>query len=339
MARRKQLDKESIVQKSRPLSALWQSELNLIEFKILDVYLSKINSHSPEQRRVNFEKGELERLFDVDRIRTDELRGHLKKLMSPIELSSSQNDLHLMTLFEEARCEKDSQGIWQIRLECTQKAMKYFFNVENLGYLRYKLKCITGLQSRYSYVLFVYVEANRFKKEWTVSVSELREILNCSDDNLYSQFKYLNNRILKRAYAELIKKTPCRFDYEPIRTGRAVTDVRFTVIDFPSIDEPISKEVPGQLDIFGKSDTLELWGGACNNEFSRAEMAQLAEVLRLIPSDKFSPYAVNDDIDLQRYHYLAEKYAAMKRVNEKKAVKNCFSYMLAILKADAGIKP
>ena len=162
--------------------------------------------------------------------------------------------------------------------------------------------------------------------------------MNCSDDNLYSQFKYLNNRILKRAYAELIKKTPCRFDYEPIRTGRAVTDVRFTVIDFPSIDEPISKEVPGQLDIFGKSDTLELWGGACNNEFSRAEIAQLAEVLRLIPSDKFSPYVVNDDIDLQRYHYLAEKYAAMKRVNEKKAVKNCFAYMLAILKADAGIK-
>ena len=337
MARRKQLDKNSIVQKSRPLSALWQSDFNLTEFKILDVYLSKINSHNPDQRRVDFEKGELERLFDVDRIRTDELRGHLKKLMSPIELSSNQNELHLMTLFEEARCEKDELGIWQIRLECTQKAMRYFFNIESLGYLRYKLKCVTELQSRYSYILFVYIEANRFKKDWVVSVPELREILNCSDDNLYLQFKYLNNRILKRAYAELMEKTPCRFTYEPIRTGRVVSDVRFTVEEFPSIDEPESKEVAGQLDVYGKTDLIELWGEACNNEFTRSEMAQLAEVLRLIPSDKFSPYAVSGDIDLQRYHYLAEKYAAIKRINEKKPIKNRFSYMLAILKKDAGI--
>lgn len=337
MARRKQLDKNSIVQKSRPLSALWQSDFNLTEFKILDVYLSKINSHNPDQRRVDFEKGELERLFDVDRIRTDELRRHLKKLMSPIELSSNQNELHLMTLFEEARCEKDDLGIWQIHLECTQKAMRYFFNIENLGYLRYKLKCVTELQSRYSYVLFVYIESNRFKKEWVVSVSELREILNCSDDNLYLQFKYLNNRILKRAYAELMEKTPCRFTYEPIRTGRVVNDVRFIVEEFPNIDEPGSKEIPGQLDIYGKTDQIELWSEACNSEFTRAEITQFAEVLRLIPSDKFSPYTVNGDIDLQRYHYLAEKYAAMNRANENKTIKNRFSYILAILKKDAGI--
>lgn len=337
MARRKQLDKNSIVQKSRPLSALWQSDFNLTEFKILDVYLSKINSHNPDQRRVDFEKGELERLFDVDRIRTDELRRHLKKLMSPIELSSNHNELHLMTLFEEACCEKDDLGIWQIHLECTNKAMRYFFNIENLGYLRYKLKCVTELQSRYSYVLFVYIESNRFKKEWVVSVSELREILNCSDDNLYLQFKYLNNRILKRAYAELMEKTPCRFTYEPIRTGRVVSNVRFTVEEFPSIDEPKPKEIPGQLDIYGKTDQIELWSEACNSEFTRAEITQFAEVLRLIPSDKFSPYAVNGDIDLQRYHYLAEKYAAMNRANENKTIKNRFSYILAILKKDAGI--
>lgn len=338
MGRKQPLDEHNIVQKSKPLLALWQSSFNLTEFKILDVYLSKINSHVPEQRRVEIEKGELEQIFNVERIRTDELTDHLLKLMSPINLSSTKNELHLLSLFEEARCEKDENGIWQIRLECTQKAMKYFFNVENLGYLRYKLRCITELQSRYSYILFVYVESNRYKKEWSVSVAELREILNCTDDSLYSQFKYFNNRILKRAYAELMLKTPCRFTYVPVRSGRNVTSVVFKIDEFLSINEPDQSERSGQLDIFGNTDSITLWSEACNKEFTTAEINQLSEILRLIPADKFSPYVVNEDIDLQRYHYLAEKYAAMNRVAEKKSIKNRFAYMLAILKADAEIK-
>ena len=50
------------VQKSKPLFSLWKSDLTLAEFKILDTYLSRINSHNPEQRDVIFEKGELEKL-------------------------------------------------------------------------------------------------------------------------------------------------------------------------------------------------------------------------------------------------------------------------------------
>ena len=69
----------------------------------------------------------------------------------------------LVTLFEEAEAEQDDDGLWNVKLECTQKAMKYFFNIENLGYLRYKLRCITSLTSRYTYIMFIYLEANRFR--------------------------------------------------------------------------------------------------------------------------------------------------------------------------------
>lgn len=337
MSRKQPLDEHNIVQKSKPLLALWQSSFNLIEFKLLDVYLSRINSHVPEQRRVEIEKGELEQIFNVKRIRTDELTDHLLKLMSPINLSSTKNELHLLSLFEEARCEKDENGIWQIRLECTQKAMKYFFNIESLGYLRYKLRCITELQSRYSYILFVYVESNRYKKEWYVPVAELREILNCTDNSLYSQFKYFNNRILKRAYAELMLKTPCRFTYVPVRSGRNVTNIMFRMEEFLSIDEPDQSELSEQLDVFEDTDSIALWSDACNNEFTTAEIKQLSEILRLIPADKFSPYVPCGDIDLQRYHYLAEKYAAINRLDGIKHINNRFAYMLAILKSDARI--
>ena len=50
------------VLKSRPLCSLWQSDMTLAEFKLLDPYLSRINSHHPEKRTVISTKGELEQL-------------------------------------------------------------------------------------------------------------------------------------------------------------------------------------------------------------------------------------------------------------------------------------
>ena len=47
------------VQKSLPLFALWRSELTLAEFKILDTYLSRIDSHKPEKRTVVLKKANL----------------------------------------------------------------------------------------------------------------------------------------------------------------------------------------------------------------------------------------------------------------------------------------
>ena len=52
-----------VVQKSRPLLSLWQSDFSLQELKILDVYLGRINSHDKEHRSVVFRKGELENIF------------------------------------------------------------------------------------------------------------------------------------------------------------------------------------------------------------------------------------------------------------------------------------
>ena len=42
-----------------------------------------------------------------------------------------------ISLFEKAECYQDSDGLWQIDLGASVSAMKYIFNPENLGYLRY----------------------------------------------------------------------------------------------------------------------------------------------------------------------------------------------------------
>ena len=141
-------DSQLTVQKSLPLFALWRSDLSLSEFKILDTYLSRIDSHKPERRSVRFERGELEAKLGVKKINLTDLKNRLRHLMgSVVEIpdSSLRRGFRLVTLFEDATAEQDDSGLWQINLTCTQQAMRYFFNIEALGYLRYKLRCITSL--------------------------------------------------------------------------------------------------------------------------------------------------------------------------------------------------
>lgn len=219
---------EMLVQKSWPLLALWRSDFTLPELKILDSYLARINSHNSDVRTVMFQKGELESILQVKRINFPDLRERMGHLMTPV-LLQNENEFRQVALFEEAYCRRDEDGLWQVTLTCTNAALRYFFNIEDIGYLRYKLRSVASLGSRYSYVLFLYLEANRFRGSWEVTLDDLRRILRCEEESTYDSYKRFNDRLLKRCYQELTEKTELRFSYEPLRSGRSVTALRFTV--------------------------------------------------------------------------------------------------------------
>lgn len=231
------------VQKCFPLYELWRSDYGLGEFKILDTYLGRIDSHEPKARTVRFDKGELEDILGVDRVRIEDLDKRLKTLCTPIRINDlvkvdetgvarAVKKFVRVSLFEKAVAEQDRYGVWQIELTCTESAIKYFFNVESIGYLRYKLRCITALRSRYTYIMFIYLETNRKRGEWVEDLDKLRYILNCDKEETYSTFKRFNEKIMKRVKAELDEKTACRFEYEPIKRGRRVTAVKFRILNF-----------------------------------------------------------------------------------------------------------
>ena len=69
-----------VVQKSNPLQSLSETNMSLAEFKILDAYLSRIDSHDEEKRYVRFEKGELEKILGVTKINQPDLEKRLKNL-------------------------------------------------------------------------------------------------------------------------------------------------------------------------------------------------------------------------------------------------------------------
>lgn len=325
-----------IVQKSKPLYALWQSDLTLAEFKILDTYLARIDSHHPEKRSVVFEKGELEEKLGVKKINQKELEERLKHLMEnvvKIPDGDARKGFRLVSLFEEAVAEQDDYGLWKIKLECTQKAMKYIFNIEHLGYCRYKLRCITSITSRYAYIMFIYLESHRKMKSWEVDVDILRKFLNCDQDESYAAFKVFNDRILKRCQKELLEKTDCRFTYEPIKTGRKVTSIKFTLETLPKA--VISENyTPDQytLEDWKENRRDEICHGFSSEEFSNFTDEELRALKDL-------GWAKKRDADVERHNSvlhdtaLACEYAVSDYIRrtiliaQTKHPKNLFLYV------------
>ena len=328
------------VQKSLPLFALWRSDLTLSEFKILDTYLSRIDSHKPEKRAIILEKGEIENALGIQKINNQDLKLRLKHLMGNVVEVPDKDEkkgFQLVTLFEEAEAEQDDDGLWNAKLECTQKAMKYFFNIENLGYLRYKLRCITSLTSRYTYIMFIYLEANRFRKSWEVPLEELKKILHCENEATYNEFRFFNVKILKKVQKEMHEKTECQYSYFPIKRGRSVKAIRFEVKTLPK-----QYGAPEQLEMPGFTDSEPIF------DVSQSE-AERRDLYR----DALAPYVVTDDqidglvqlarkhidarchftgsdLDQQIYNYLlfAKRHA---KTNARSEIKNIYRYLLPII--------
>lgn len=218
------------VQKSNPLLTLSETSITLPELKILDVYLSRINSHEPEKRYVRLEKGELEKILDMTRILQKDLDERINNLFQVVTIKddTKRNGFTKISLFEKVTCEQDENGLWQIDLMCTQSAMEYIFNIENLGYLKYRLRNIVNFTSRRSYFLYLYLEDNIYRKTFEVDLNELKQILDCTAVS-YLKFKEFNDKILKKAQKEILKNTDLSFTYSTIKCGRRVVAIKFEV--------------------------------------------------------------------------------------------------------------
>lgn len=326
------------IQKSNPLRSLSQTELNLTHFKILDAYLSRINSHKPEERYVQFHKGELEQLLGVVKINKEDLDKRLDGLFCAVTIQDNNkpNKFVKIGLFEKAECKQDENGFWQVRLACTPAAMEYIFNVENIGYIRYRLRNIINLKSRASYFMFLFLTEIRNSNRpntFSIPVSDLKELLK-SNGETYTQFKYFNSKVLKKCCKEINEKTDIKYTYTPDKPkfGKTITSVTFSIektSDSISLDDNDPNQlrfddyVPEQQ----YSEHLAFLAEACENSFSEEEMQVIFDIIVTLDIPTHP-----DGIDFARYHYLKQKYSEMKLQAKKRKIVNEFAYFKAMLK-------
>jgi len=245
------IDENNVIQKSTLLlDELKSSKLTMQELKCIEVYLSKINSHKPEQRKVTFEKNDIVSIFGDITVR------HLRKCLQEIinlkvsdiaENGDRRKDTNI-NLFDMTELEYTSDGeqVCKFTLSCSDSAMRYVFNLEELRYLRYKLRNIVYLKSKYSYQLFLWLVNQKCKYKnhpelldaaLGIEVQELSEYLNTP----YDEYKAINRYVLKPCMKEINELTSLNFEYYPIKKKGATFKIMFDVTDWGDLDN-ISEE-------------------------------------------------------------------------------------------------
>lgn len=353
------LSEEFMIQKSMPLlSELRNSKLTILELKLIEVYLSKINSHRPDKRTVTFTKTELQELFG----KTLDLKNLKKSLetvsklqVSEILVNGTLNTERVINLFEMSDLSYNDSDIQEIKLTCSDAAMKYIFNIEELHYLRYKLRNVAYLTSKYSYQLFLYLLENKFKSTWTIPVMELISLFNAP----YDDYTAFNKYILKPCCKEINKKTNLNFEYTNIRRGldRATKDIVFNIVswgDLPQVlleqaqeqeeSKQITTENPSmntQQPVIDSDEPKEeeqeeipehiaFLCESVDNSFTTLQMKLiLATISNMdIPPSQFGR-------EIAQFDYLHKKYLQLQITEQQTTIKNRFSYFLKMIENDA----
>ena len=355
---------ENIIQKSLPLLhslRLTKKSLSFAEFRLLDLYLSRIDSHKPQNKTVIFNKKELEEVFGTKQIRVKDLNESLYNLVQKAtlydiressnpnamltfdelkkiynEYNDSENDIEhnikmkskFFPMFSQAELDIENGQI-RITLECNEKAEPYIFNIEGLKYIRYKLQNIIKLRSKYSYNLFLYLENNKFRKQaWTISIEEFEVILGCEKTN-FKTFSDINRVIFTPAIKNVNLDTSRHFNYKFKRTGKIITHIEFELIK--ECDRYIEAEMNNE-ELFEIDYLLR------HENYTKEEKENIYNVLTEIPVLKLMEYIPQDmdkdniDIKTMQYFYAKHCYNILEKQKNKKEIANELKYYLIILK-------
>lgn len=344
------LDENFIIQKSIPLvNELRKSKLDLQGFKLIEVYLSKINSHKPDKRTVTFTIAELEKIYG-NTLNASRIKETLQAVFD-LEVSDITADPVItetkIKLFELSQFKYNESGIQEIILQCSESAMQYIFNIEELRYLRYKLRNVAQLTKKYSYQLFMYLLEHKFQENWIISISELIETLNAPYNNYYE----LNRYILKPCINEINELTSLKCDYYNIRRGqdRTTKEIGFIINSWAELEkvmkepepEPslietafteLAEQEPEQAEELDSRTALfmDCFDGAFT-------IPQVQLLIATVNLDKIEQSQYGADID--KYNHLRKLYKRLIVEEQEKKITNRFKYFLSMVENYKGGEP
>ena len=145
-----------------------------------------------------------------------------------IELKVSTNEYYFYTLFSKIGY-KDG-----IILGEFHKDLMPFFIIAKEKFTKLILKEYMELPSIYSQFIYGFLKSWDDKKEIIIKLSDLHEMLD-TPQSLKKDFHNFKSRVLDKAYKDINEKTELNFEFEPIKTGRAVSEIKFMFVKNPKL--------------------------------------------------------------------------------------------------------
>ena len=216
------LSPDYVVEKSRRILNLSDMVYSTMQMKFLDIYLSRIDPRDENSRTVRFTLDELADLFGVERIRYERIgtllgeSQDLKETHKDLPLDQLENIKFTYEIDDEEKRgfvraplfvrsamfrRKDDNSII-IEMTCHEDAKRLFFNLQGVGYIRYRLKNVIPMSGKYSMLLYLYL-LDKFNfgnviVEQTVDYLKHKVFkMDEQSEGIYSEYKYFSQRVLK----------------------------------------------------------------------------------------------------------------------------------------------
>jgi plasmid replication initiation protein len=217
------LDKNHIVTKS---NILINCSYNLTsqQQKIILTLASMVQPQDIEFKNYEFKiKDFIELLGVKDDKKYTAIPKMIEGLMKPFKILDNGDLIQIGWL--SSAVHKRKQGIILLRFDPTLKP--YMLGLKEF-YTSYKLENILSLKSKYSIRLYEILKSNLFKKQLTIELQDLKDMIGVNEKS-YDVYQNVKNRILIQAQKELKAKTDISFTYDEIKTGRKVTSLKFYI--------------------------------------------------------------------------------------------------------------
>lgn len=108
----------------------------------------------------------------------------------------------------------------------------YLFGLQE-NYTRYSLYNVLAMRCKYSIRLYEFLMKEKYRKKFVVPLDTLRVRIDATG---YKEYKNFRTRVIDPAIEEIENYTEIHVSYQPIKTGRAVTAIEFTVEDKTNVE-------------------------------------------------------------------------------------------------------
>lgn len=209
-----------IVKKSNALArARWSAE-SVWEPRLVALLASKVRADDTDFHVYEIPISEILRGFGGRDYR--EIESVIDKAMSRVLTIRDPKGWTKYNVFSRCRYRRE-EGILEL---CFHPDLKpHYLNLQK-HFAQYNLLEYLMLPSIYSQRIFEIIQSWSNEPEITISLTELHEMLN-TPESLRANFKDSRRRVLEKAHKDITRLTSLRYEWEPVKKGRAVVAVRF----------------------------------------------------------------------------------------------------------------
>jgi Mor family transcriptional regulator len=221
-------DLSSIVKPEELVDIVEMTPLTLQDRRIYNLLIGNAWNSITSRSKHTIARQELTKYVDSN---NQDIKASLRRLMAAIVVIKVRNNKNGQPATRQIQLMgtneiEDNGG--QVEYSFPEELIKIIKDTQIFA--RLHTKVMFELSSKYSLTLYEFLQKRRnlqYVNHEVLTVDETRALMGISKDKLKS-FGHLNDKALKPAVREVSFLTEYEINAEPIRTGRAITHIKFT---------------------------------------------------------------------------------------------------------------